>query len=133
MPLRKLGPERRAGLGPRAALEPLPIGNGLVMTVNLDIHTYVRDLEQSLQLLLFGCGGRSTAAVLLVRGALADGNHTKAAQLARATQDLAEIRQGESDMAAAACHVRGLVERDSAALELAAGRYSTPLSRAWAT
>ena len=103
------------------------------MTVNLDIHIYVRDLEQSLQLLLFGCGGRSTAAVLLVRGALADGNHTKAAQLARATQDLAEIRQGESDMAAAACHVRGLVERDSAALELAAGRYSTPLSRAWAT
>ena len=103
------------------------------MSVNQDIHAYVRDLEQSLQLVLFGCGGTSTAAILLVRGALADGDRRKAAQLARATQDLAEIRQGESDMAAAACHARGLVERDCAALELAAGRYSTPLSRAWAT
>ncbi len=103
------------------------------MTATLDMHTYVRDLEQSLQLVLFGRGGTSTAAVLLVRGALADGDHGKAEQLARATQDLAEVRQGESDMAVAACHVRGLVERDCAALELAAGRYSTPLSRAWAT
>jgi DNA-binding CsgD family transcriptional regulator len=103
------------------------------MSGNLDMPTYVRDLEQSLQVVVFGGGGTSTAAVLLVRGALADGDHGKAAQLARATQDLAEIRHGESDMAAAACHVRGLVERDCAALELAAGRYSTPLSRACAT
>jgi len=103
------------------------------MDVNLDIHGYVRELEESVQLILFGRGGTSAAAVLLVRRALADGDRAKAAQLVRATEDLAEIRQGESDMAAAACHVRGLVERDCMALELAADRYSTPLSRAWAT
>ena len=104
-----------------------------VMSVNLDMHGYVRELEESVQLILFGRDGTSAAAVLLVRRALAGGEHAKAAQLARATQELAEIRPAESDMAAAACHVRGLVERDCAALELAAGRYSTPLGRAWAT
>ncbi|MGO8961734.1 MAG: response regulator transcription factor [Streptosporangiaceae bacterium] len=103
------------------------------MSVTLDMHSYVRELEESLQLILFGRGGTSTGAVLLVRGALADGDHPKAEQLARATQQLADGSPAESDIAAAACHVRGLVERDSAALELAAGRYSAPLGRACAT
>ncbi len=39
-------------------------------------------------------------------------------------------RPGEWDLAAAAAHARGLVERDSAALEQAASSYSAPLARA---
>ena len=104
-----------------------------MMIVDIEMHSYVRDLEKSLQRVLFGRGGTSTAAVLLVRGALADGDQAKATQLAQATERLAERTRGESDMVAAACHVRGLVERNCVTLELAAGRYSAPLSRAWAT
>jgi DNA-binding CsgD family transcriptional regulator len=103
------------------------------MSADLDVRTYIHDLEEHLQLILFDGSGAATAVLLLVRGALADGDRPKAERLALATQRLAEARAGESDMTAAACHVRGLVERDSAALENAAGLYSAPLARAWAT
>ncbi len=53
------------------------------MRTEIDVHAYVQDLEKHLQLTLFG---RRTAdpegAVLLVRGALADGDRPKAAALA---------------------------------------------------
>ena len=98
------------------------------MSAELDERTYIRELEESLQLILFGDGGASTAVVLLVRSALVGGDQLKAERLARAAQRLAEATMGETDMAAAACHVRGLIERDAAALERAARQYSAPLA-----
>ncbi len=71
--------------------------------------------------------------MLLVRGALADGDHSRAEWLAESTQRLAEATPDDPDVAAAAAHAHGLVERDSASLEQAAGRYSAPLARARAT
>ena len=73
------------------------------------------------------------AAVLLVRGALAEGDHSKAVWLASSTQQLAAAQPDQRDLAAAAAHVRGLVDRDPACLERAASTYSTPLARAKAT
>ena len=105
------------------------------MSFSVDSQTYVRDLEEQLRLILFDPGGSSLAeaAVLLVRGALTDGDRGKAAWLARSTQQLAEARPGNTDLAAAAGHARGLVEEDSACLERAASSYGAPLSRAKAT
>jgi DNA-binding CsgD family transcriptional regulator len=105
------------------------------MSLSLDSQMYVRDLEEQLRRLLFGGGSApdAEAAVLLVRGALADGDHSRAAWLAQSTQQLAEARPGHCDMAAAAAHARGLVDRDSAALEQAARTYAAPLARAKAT
>jgi DNA-binding CsgD family transcriptional regulator len=105
------------------------------MSFSVDSQTYVRDLEEQLRLKLFGGGGSSDAdaAVLLVRGALADGDRSRAAWLAKSTQQLAEARPGNSDLAAAAAHARGLVDRDSASLEQAASTYRAPLARAKAT
>jgi DNA-binding CsgD family transcriptional regulator len=105
------------------------------MSFSVDSQTYVRDLEEQLRLKLFGGGGSSDAdaAVLLVRGALADGDRSKAARLATSTRQLAEARPGNSDLAAAAAHARGLVEDDSASLEQAASTYRAPLARAKAT
>lgn len=105
------------------------------MSFSVDSQTYVRDLEEQLRLKLFGGGGSSDAdaAVLLVRGALADGDRSRAAWLAKSTQQLAEARPGNSDLAAAAAHARGLVDRDSASLEQAASTYGAPLARAKAT
>jgi DNA-binding CsgD family transcriptional regulator len=97
-----------------------------------DSVAYVHDLEEYLGRVLFS-GTRapeSEAAVLLVRGVLAGGNHERAAQLAAETQNLAKTRPDNSDMIAAAAHVRGLVEHDSAALEHAARTYSAPLAKA---
>jgi ATP/maltotriose-dependent transcriptional regulator MalT len=74
----------------------------------------------------------SEAAALLVRGALASGNLARAARLTRATEDLAQAKPGDCDLAAAAAHVRGLMEHDSAALEQAASTYSAPLAKATA-
>ncbi|HUC57562.1 MAG TPA: helix-turn-helix transcriptional regulator [Streptosporangiaceae bacterium] len=105
------------------------------MSFSVDSQTYVHDLEEQLRLILFGGGGSpdAQAAVLLVRGALADGDRSRAAWLAKSTQQLAEARPGHRDMAAAAAHARGLVDRDSARLEQAAGTYTAPLARAKAT
>ena len=71
-------------------------------------------------------------AVLLVRGALADGDQARAVALAKQTQRLAAMTPGDPDMAAAADRARGLVERDPAALQRAAGRYAPGLARAGA-
>jgi DNA-binding CsgD family transcriptional regulator len=104
------------------------------MSADLDERTYIRELEDSLQLILFGDGGTSTALVLLVRSALSGGDGPKAERLARAAQRLAEAKTGnESDMAAAACHVHGLIESDPALLQRAADQYAAPLGRASAT
>ena len=99
----------------------------------LDVRSYVHDLEKHLQLTLFG--GRVAdpeGAVLLVRGALADGDQPKAVRLAEATQELATSQPGDPDMAAAADHAHGLVEQDPPILEQAASRYSAALARAYA-
>ncbi len=62
--------------------------------------------------------------MLLVRGALADGDRDRATALARQTQRLALITPGDADMVAAADHARGLTEQDPTALCAAAGRYT---------
>src|SRR6185312_13838071 len=57
------------------------------MNSEVDVHAYVQDLEKHLQLTLFG--GRIAdpeGAVLLVRGALAEGDSERAANLADATR-----------------------------------------------
>jgi DNA-binding CsgD family transcriptional regulator len=101
------------------------------MRTEVDVHTYVQDLEKHLQLNLFG--GQMAdpeGAVLLVRGALANGDELRAAKLAEATQRLAMITPGHPDMAAAADHARGLVQQCPATLERAAARYSAAVARA---
>jgi len=105
------------------------------MGPEVDARGYTHDLEEHLQRVLFEetSTANSGAAVLLVRGALADGNSARALRLAQATQRLAKARPDDSDIAAAAAHVRGLVERDSAMLKSAADAYSAPLARAEAT
>jgi DNA-binding CsgD family transcriptional regulator len=98
-----------------------------------DMNSYVQELEKHLQLTLFGGGGPDPeGAVLLVRGALADGDRTRAVTLARQTQRLATIMPGDPDLAAAADHARGLVEQDPAVLEQAAGCYTTARAQAGA-
>ena len=53
------------------------------MYTEIDVHAYVQDLEKHLQLSLFGGGTADPeGAVLLVRGALAEGDQRKAADLA---------------------------------------------------
>ena len=99
----------------------------------VDVHAYVHDLEKHLQLTLFG--GRIAdpeGAVLLVRGALAEGDSERAANLADATRQLAATTPGYPDMAAAADHARGLIEQDAALLERVAVRYSATRARATA-
>ena len=101
------------------------------MRPEADVYAYVQDLEKHLQLTLFGGGAADPeGAVLLVRGALADGDRDRAAALARQTQRLAMITPGDPDMTAAADHARGLTEQDPAALQRAAGRYTTARARA---
>jgi DNA-binding CsgD family transcriptional regulator len=98
--------------------------------------TYVHELEEHLQHALF-CGAASDpeGAVLLIRGALADGDQTRAELLASETARLAADcpPDTDTDMAAAAEHASGLVGRRPADLEGAAARYSSPLAKAWAT
>jgi DNA-binding CsgD family transcriptional regulator len=103
------------------------------MNLEIDVHAYVRDLEKHLQLTLFG--GRIAdpeGAVLLVRGALAEGDLERAAALADATRQLAETTPAHLDMAAAAEHACGLTGQDGAALEQAARRYCGARARATA-
>ncbi|HEY1640554.1 MAG TPA: LuxR C-terminal-related transcriptional regulator [Streptosporangiaceae bacterium] len=95
---------------------------------------YIHDLEEHLRLAVFGQASTTTceSAVLLVRGALARGDRAQAADVARATQSLAADRPGNPNMTAAAAHVSGLLQRDSAALDRAARTYSVPLAQATA-
>ncbi len=103
------------------------------MRPEADVYAYVQDLEKHLQLTLFGGGmADPEGAVLLVRGALADGDPDRAAALARQTQRLATTTPGNPDVAAAAAHARGLTEQDPAALQRAAGRYTAARARAGA-
>jgi DNA-binding CsgD family transcriptional regulator len=98
----------------------------------VDSRAYVHDLEEYLSRVLFSRTGapESEAAVLLVRGALADGDRPRAAGLAAETKSLAMTRPDNPDMTAAAAHVRGLVEHDPVILEHAARTYSAPLAKA---
>jgi DNA-binding CsgD family transcriptional regulator len=101
------------------------------VNVEVDVHSYVKDLERHLQLTLF-CGGMADpeGAVLLVRGALADGDQARAVALAKRTLRLAMITPGDPDMAAAADHARGLIEQEPATLQRAAGSYAAERARA---
>jgi DNA-binding CsgD family transcriptional regulator len=96
------------------------------MHVELDVHSYVQDLEKHLQQTLFGGGiADPEGAVLLVRGALAADDPARAAQLADQTRRLATITPGQPEMAAAADHARGLIDQDPVVLQRAAQRYGT--------
>ena len=54
------------------------------MRIEMNRHAYVHDLEQHLQLSLFGNGvADPDGAVLLVRGALADGDQAEGGQPGR--------------------------------------------------
>jgi DNA-binding CsgD family transcriptional regulator len=101
------------------------------MRPGVDIYAYVQDLERHLQLALFGSGiADPEGAVLLVRGALADGDQARALALAKKTQRLALITPGDPDMEAAADHARGLIDQDPAALQQVARSYAAARGRA---
>src|ERR1700733_12457871 len=73
---------------------------GSSMRPEVDVRAYVQDLEKHLQLTLFGGGmADPEGAVLLVRGALADGDRDRAAALVRQTQRLATTTPGHPDAA----------------------------------
>src|ERR1700720_3628951 len=115
----------QAGLETAGGREEAP------MRPEADVYAYVQDLEKHLQLTLFGGGmADPEGAVLLVRGALADGDRDRAAVLARQTQRLAMITPGDPYMTAAADPARGLTEQDPAAVQRAAGRYTAARGRA---
>jgi DNA-binding CsgD family transcriptional regulator len=101
----------------------------------VDLRSYIQDLEERLRQMVFDAdnSASSQGAVLLVRGALAGGDHARAAELADATASLARTRPQDSNMMAAATHTRGLLERDCALLDRAACAYTAPLARAQAT
>ena len=97
------------------------------------LDAYVQDLEKHLQLTVFGGQvADPDGAVLLVRGALAEGDPERAAALADATRRLAAATPGHPNMAAAADHARGLIHQDAALLEQVVGRYTTARARATA-
>ena len=100
------------------------------MRPEADVYSYVQALEKHRQMTLFGGMADPEGAVLLVRGALADGDQARAVALAKQMQRLAAMTPGDPDMAAAADRARGLVERDPAALQRAAGRYAPGPARA---
>jgi DNA-binding CsgD family transcriptional regulator len=103
------------------------------MYLELDGHSYVQDLEKHLQQTLFGSGiADPEGAVLLVRGALANGDPARAAELADQTRRLATATPDQPDMATAADHACGLTDQDPVVLQRAAQRYGTALARAGA-
>jgi DNA-binding CsgD family transcriptional regulator len=104
------------------------------MRTEISAQTYVQDLEAHLQHTLFG-GAPSDpeGAVLLVRGALAGGDLTRAKLLALETARLAGDHPQDTEMTVAAVHAAGLIGWDPAALEGAAAGYSSVLAKAWAT
>lgn len=101
----------------------------------VDARAYICDLEEHLRQVVFenNAAASSQAAVLLVRGALACGDHTRAAHLAQATAQLAHATPDDHDIVAAAAHARGLLTRDRSMLDRAACAYTAPLARAQAT
>lgn len=100
------------------------------MHAELDIHSYAQALEKHLQLTLFGDGTPDPeGAVLLVRGALADGDQARAVALAKQTRRLALVTPVDPDMVAAADHAYALIEEDPAALQQAAGSYAAARAR----
>jgi len=126
----------RARRWPKLSDRPQAASEGAAtMSVHLAEPAYVQDLEEHLRLMLFGAAATADfkAAVLLVRGALSRGDRAKAAQLAQSTELLARSRPWDCGVAAAALHVRGLVEGDPAGLEQVADRYPAGFMRAGAT
>jgi hypothetical protein len=104
------------------------------MRTETSAQTYVHDLEAHLQHTLFsGAAADPEGAVLLVRGALAGGDQTRAELLALETARLAADRGQDTEMTVAAVHAVGLIGRDPAALEGAAAGYSSLQAKAWAT
>ena len=103
--------------------------------VQVDARAYIGDLEEHLRQVVFekNAAASSQAAVLLVRGALACGDHSRAVRLAQATAGLAQAAPQDRDIVAAAAHARGLLEHDDALLDRAACAYTAPLARAQAT
>lgn len=70
------------------------------MPVELDIHSYVQDLEKHLQLTLFGGGTADPeGAVLLVRGAAQQGDQDQATTLLRQAYALYEELGDDDDLA----------------------------------
>jgi DNA-binding CsgD family transcriptional regulator len=107
---------------------------GCVVTrTEVELHAYVHQLEDHLRRAVFGDAPDPESAVLLVRGALAADDEARATDLAEATEKLIPDGLAAGDTAAAAAHVRGLVDQDPTALERAAVTYVSPLGRAWAT
>src|ERR1700684_239085 len=99
------------------------------MRTELGGQAYVQDLEDHLQLNLFGSGAADPeSAVRLVRGAMARGDQARAGDLAEETAKLAAGNPGDIDLAAAAVHAAGLVGRDPAALDQGAGWYFAPVA-----
>lgn len=103
--------------------------------VEVDARAYIQDLEEHLRQVVFenNAAASSQAAVLLVRGALACGDHGRAVQLAQATAGMAQAAPDDGDIVAAAAHARGLIEHDRSMLDRAACAYTAPLARAQAT
>ncbi len=101
----------------------------------VDARAYIQDLEEHLRQVVFekNAAASSQAAVLLVRGALACGDRSRAAQLTQATAALAQAAPGDRDIVAAAAHARGLLEHDCVMLDRAACAYTVPVARAQAT
>jgi DNA-binding CsgD family transcriptional regulator len=103
------------------------------MPQDIDVHTYVQDLERHLRLTLFdGRVADPEGAVLLVRGALAGGDQRRAVDMAEAVTRLASALPERTAMAVAADHARGLIAQDPAAIERAAGAYPTVSAQAGA-
>src|ERR1700689_4156157 len=104
------------------------------MRPEAEVRAYVQDLEKHLRLTLFGGGmADPEGAVLLVRGALADGDRDRAAALARQTQQLATTTPGHPDAAAPPPPPPGgLMAQAPAALERAPGHYAAARARAGA-
>ena len=103
------------------------------MHVEINLQAYAQDLERHLQQTMFG--GRIAdpeGAILLIRGALASSDQSKAVMLAAATRQLAASRPDDPEMAAAADHARGLIEQDPHVLEQVAQRYAADHARACA-
>ncbi len=105
------------------------------MARRADLRADVHELEEHLGHLLFDDDGtaRAQAALRLVRSALDDDDRIRARCLADATRRLSERRPGDADVAAAAVHARGLVDRDTARLEAAARTYSALWGKAQAS